>query len=142
MKVQLIDCGRRLIFMFGAYHCHYCGTAFYIEDREVLKVSFNSCIILDTAFSRKIDFSRKRPRVDELARRIQMNKIKENGTASSRLGDDPTYLLFNRARGFPRRYIVAYDHVLCLTHGVSWSMRLNRIFDRRCHQHRVIFGAL
>ena len=65
MKTQLVERGRKFISMLGAYHRHCRGTAFYIKDREVIRVSVNSRIMLDAAFFRKMNPSYPRPQPDD-----------------------------------------------------------------------------
>ena len=55
MKDQLVECGRKFVSMLGAHHRHCRGSAFYMEDREPVKVSVDSRVMLDAAFFRKMN---------------------------------------------------------------------------------------
>lgn len=116
MKTQLVECGRKFVSMLGAYHRHCRGTAFYIKDREVLRVSVNSRIMLDAAFFRKMNPSYPRPQPDELARNKAdddnngwfsepssertLDQIKDNGTEPTQLGDDDLLICCPTVPGF------------------------------------------
>ena len=69
IKAQLVECGRKFTSMLGAYHRHCRSIAFYIKNREVIRVSVNSRIMLDAAFFRNMNPSYPRPQPDELARK-------------------------------------------------------------------------
>lgn len=115
MKTQLVEYGRKFVSILGAYHRYCRSTAFYIKDREVLRVSVNSRIILNTAFFRKINPSYPRPQPDELARKKADNdngwfsepssertldQIKDNGTEPTRLGDNNLLIYYPTVPGF------------------------------------------
>lgn len=51
IKAQLVERGRKVTSVLGAYHRHCRGIAFYIKNREVIKLSVDSRIMLDAAFS-------------------------------------------------------------------------------------------
>ena len=55
MRTHLVECGRKFVFMLGAYYYHCRDIAFYMKDREAVTVSVDSRIMLDAAFSRKIN---------------------------------------------------------------------------------------
>lgn len=57
VKVELLKYGRKFIFLLDAYYRHSRGAIFYIKEREVVKVSIDSRIMLDTAFFRKMNLN-------------------------------------------------------------------------------------
>lgn len=69
MKEHLVECGRKFVSMLGAHHRHCRGTAFYMKDGEVVKVSVDSRVMLDAAFFRKMNPSYTRPQPDELVKK-------------------------------------------------------------------------
>ena len=136
--------------MLGAYHRHCRGIAFYIKNREVIRVSVDNRIMLDAAFFRKMNPSYPRPQPDELARKKKddddgwfsepaseriLDEIKDNGTEPDRLGDDDLLICCPTVPGFSLgaklwRIIISFPR---RKNGRADLLRNSGISDLRCH---------
>jgi hypothetical protein len=61
VKVDLVKCGRKFVFLLGACHRHCQGEAFFMDEGEVVKVSVDSRIMIDAAFFWKMKPNYIRP---------------------------------------------------------------------------------
>ena len=150
IKAQLVECGRKFTSMLGAYHRHCRGIAFYIKNREVIRVSVDSRIMLDAAFFRKMNPSYPRPQPDELARKKEddddgwfsepasertLDEIKDNGTEPDRLSDDDLLICCPTVPGFSLgdklwRIVISFPR---RKNGRADLLRNSGISDRGCH---------
>ncbi len=55
MKVQLVECDRKFVFLLRAHHRHCRDTTFYIKNEESIKFFVDNRIILNAAFFWKIN---------------------------------------------------------------------------------------
>lgn len=73
MKVELVECDRKFVFMLEAYHRHYRDTTFYMKDEELVKIFVNNRVMLDVAFFRKMNFNYIRSQSYELIKKKMNN---------------------------------------------------------------------
>jgi hypothetical protein len=64
IRAELIDCGRRFLFLCGMHHRHCCGNAFFIDKDKLVKASVDSRVMIDAAFFREMNPNYARPKVD------------------------------------------------------------------------------
>jgi hypothetical protein len=55
IRAELFRYRQKFIYLRGTYYCYCNSKAFYKYNRELVEVCINSCIIVDTAFFRKIN---------------------------------------------------------------------------------------
>lgn len=114
MRTDLVECGRKFVFMLGAYYYHCRDMAFYMKDREAVTVSVDS-VMLDAAFFRKMNPNYTKPQPNELLRNEternryfeyysesssegSPDRIKGNGVEPTNRGERLVYLLSDRIR--------------------------------------------
>lgn len=73
MKVELVECARKFVFMLKTYHRHCKDTTFYLKDEESIKIFVNNRVMLDAAFFRKINLNYIKSQSYELIREKMSN---------------------------------------------------------------------
>ena len=69
IKAHLTECSQKFIFMLRAHHCHCQSTAFYVKEKESVKVFINSQIMLNTAFFQKMNLNYTQLQPEELMKK-------------------------------------------------------------------------
>ena len=112
-KAELLGYGRKFISLLGAHHRHSRGAAFYMKEREAVKVSVDSRIMLDAAFFRKMNPNYIRPQPDELVKKkaddddyfenfpeSSRGQVKDNGVEPTRIEEDDLLICCPTVPGF------------------------------------------
>lgn len=113
VKAEFFGYGRKFISLLGAYHRYGRGAVFYMKEREVIKISVDSRIMLDTAFFRKMNPNYIRSQFDELVKKkVDDNdyfenflesfkdQVKDNGVELTRIEEDDLLICYLIVPGF------------------------------------------
>jgi hypothetical protein len=68
MREHFVRCGWQFVFLIGQHYVQYHDNAFYIEKNNYIKVSVNSCIMVDVAYFCKANSNYSRLHINDLVR--------------------------------------------------------------------------
>jgi hypothetical protein len=60
VQADLVQGGRKFVYLMGSHHCHFHGTAFYMRKGMPVQMPVNSRAMIDAAFFRKLNPSYSR----------------------------------------------------------------------------------
>jgi len=104
VKSDFVKYSRKVVRLIGTHYCHCQGKAFFMEDRDPVRVSVNSRVIVDTDFFWKMNPNYSRPHTNLAGTRWGSppgsDQVKCNNTELSELKEDELLICYPTIPGF------------------------------------------
>jgi hypothetical protein len=101
---------RKFVSLIGAHRRHCCGEAFFMHDGDVVRYPVNGWIMIDVAFSRKVNPNHSRPRITERAG-LELNPDPDGFFIFSQSGSDPDDQIRSFSKGVEE--MTENDSLIC-----------------------------